>query len=370
MIYRVEIRDRDMEFVNVADKRIGRLQWAYSPVGGCGQFSFSALSKYCTELEFGGNFNVRIKRRDPDTRDFNLIYQGRIENTINEVKDDIEVILVQGYGYQSELSDIRVSRNYSSTEVSAIVKSILDNDVVPNTNITYDSGDIEDTGFTADSIDFKYATALDCMSKLAEIVGSREWGVDKDRKFFFKARSDAEGFHYPLGKKARNLTINASSREIANRVIVLGKEESGTQYIYTKDYAKSQLKYNRRDYVIQNSAVSTSSVAEQLADAVYAERNGIVERGSVEIIDDRIFEETIPVPLIKIITREITYDEREYDTFLYAGQEAFRINEVSYNVDASGVLRSMLDLGMKTPNIVEDIKKLKFSIENILQSGG
>jgi hypothetical protein len=370
MIYRIELRDRSMEFVTILDGRVANIQWGYSPVGGCSDFSFSALSKYCTELNFGANFNVRIYKRNFTTKAYDLVYQGRIENVEYSVSEDKEDVQVNGFGYQSELSDIIVNRNYTSTEISAIVKDILDNDVVPNTNVSYQISDLENTGFTPDSIKFSYVSALECFDKLADICGSREWGVNKNRQFFFKAQTEDIGWRYPIGGKLTSVKMNSSSREIANRIIVLGKEVSGSKYIYTKDYTQSQLKYKRRDKVESNSAVTTAQVAEELADAKYAEFKGVVDRASAELKDDVVFEETVPVKLFKIISREVRYNERNYNTLLYAGQNAFRIRKINYSIDDKSSLKINLELGQLLPDIVENIKQLKFSLNNEIQAGG
>jgi hypothetical protein len=105
------------------------------------------------------------------------------------------------------------------------------------------------------------------MQTLADVVGSREWGVDKDRKFFFKARSTDVGFRFPLDDKILSFSNNTSSVDIINRVIVNGGDVSGSAYREVIDYPASQHKWGRRDKVLSNSALVTSQVANQFADA-------------------------------------------------------------------------------------------------------
>ena len=199
MIYRVELRDRDMNFAKILDNRVFNIAWGYDAVGGCSGFSFGADTRYCSEVDFGANFNVRIYRRNPDTLTYDLWYQGRIEVVTNNVTGKKEEISISGFGYQSELNDVIVNDSYTSDEISVIVKNVLDTYVTPNTNITYDSADIEATGFTPDSLDFSYVSAKEIFQKLADITGGIEWGVDKDRKFFFKAKSTKANFFFDKG---------------------------------------------------------------------------------------------------------------------------------------------------------------------------
>ncbi|QGH73031.1 MAG: tail protein [Siphoviridae sp. ctCJE6] len=369
MIYRIELRDRDFEYINTLDNRAGNPHWSFSPVGGCAELSLRAHSRYCTELDLAPTFNIRLKRRNPNTKVYDLVYQGRIETVNYGVGEDEEFIDIQAFGYQSALNDIIVNRNYTGQEVSAIVKDILDQDVVPNTDLTYDAGDIENTGFSG-NFKLEYTTAKDAIEKLATIAGGIEWGVDANRKVYFKAQSNVEAFHYPMEKKITNFKLNSSSREIINRVIVIGKDVSGSKYVYTKNYSVNQNKYKRRDKIIQNSAVDSDAVAEQLADAEQALGDGIVDRGSFELLEEVILESSIPVGLIKIASREVAYDERNWNTFLLAGQGPFRIRKINYKLNEDSKLSVQVDFGQPLPSIVESINRLKYSIDNVIQSEG
>ena len=363
MKHRIELRERDMTFVNVLDDRAIDLKWGFDPVGGCSEFSFKAPSKYCTEIDLGANFNVRIYLRNEATKAYDLAYQGRLESH-NVSLDKPETIEVQGFGYQSQLQDIVINTTYSSQEISVIVKSILDNHVVPNTDITYDAGDVPATTFTPNSIKFEYSTAQEAFAKLADIVGNIEWGVDKNRKFYFKARSEVVGFYYPAGsKEILNFRMGVSAMEITNRVIVRG--DAG--YVRTVDYASSQLKYKRRDKVIQNAGITTDAVADQFANAYQDPRNDATDRGSIKINDNVVFESAIPIPLIEVDTRETVYDEKEYDTFLYAGQPPFRIRRISYTVGRNKDLVAVLELGTNLPEFVEKIKQIEYNLEQATQ---
>ena len=368
MDYKLIVSDRDFVVLEDLTAKAGALRWDYNRIGGCGKFSFNIPIDYCTETSLGGNFNVKIYRRNPTTNAYDLWYQGRIENKIHNVRGRDEIITIRGSGYQSELADIYIDRDYSNIEISAVVKDILDNDVVPNTNITYSASDIVSTGFTADTLKFN-TTALNAMRTLADIVGSREWGVDKNRQFFFKARSTVTGFHYPFGSKIFNLSIDNSSKEIVNRVIVTGGDVAGSPFVRIVDDAQSQLKWKRRDKVVQNSAITTNAVADQFAQAIFAENSDIVQMARCTIIDEILIEENIPIPLFEIITREIAYDEEYYDTFLYAGQEPFQISRVSYRLDNLSNLIIDLQLGQLRPGVAESISQIEYKLDQLRSQG-
>lgn len=367
MIYRVLIEDRDLSFYNEIRKPLG-LNWEYNALGGCGAFGFTAYSKFCTDILFGSNFNIKILRRNPTTKNYDLWYQGRIEDKQYDISSGQEIVSISGYGYQSALNDVIINQDFTSQEASVIVKSILDTFVVPNTKITYDNADIEATTLTIDSIKFSYVTAAQALKTIAEAVGGREWGVDRNRKFFFKAQSSTTGFNYALGKKVKNLRVNNSSRSVANHIIIQGGDVSGSPFVYVKDYLSGQAKYGRRDLILQRTAVVTNQIAQQIADAAYAERSDVSERVRCDLLDEVLIENTLPIPLFKIKTREYLYDEANYDSILYSGIEPQRISKVRYKIGQASELIISMELGQVFASEVENIKQLEFKLDQLRQA--
>lgn len=365
--HKIVISDRSFNVIDEIQDDAFNVQWDYDRIGGCGAFSFEIQKKFFEDLTLGGDFNIKIYLRNPTTKAFDLRYQGRMPHKIYQVRGEEETITVSGLGYQSQLGKIYVDRDYTSQTVEYIVKHILDNDVTPNTDISYVAGDIENTGVTLDSIKFN-TDALKAMQTLAEIVGSREWGVDKNRKFFFKTRSSTVGLRYPITGKGR-YTDEISTDEIVNRVVVTGGDVSGVPYLVTFNYSLSQLKWKRRDRTVQNSAITTSAVAQRFADALNAEFDDAIHRVRFEFLDDTQIEATLPIPLVQLLSRQITYGEKPYGTFLYSGRVNYQVNKISYRMDDTGVITTTMQLGQLRPQISEDISQLAYQIEQLRQQG-
>ena len=368
MVVRVEIRDRSFNLLEILDNEFMGLSWDYSRVGGCGSFRFNLPRKFCDEKYISGDFNVRIYVRNDSTKAFDLWYQGVVENKQPNVKDD-EQITVSGHGYQAQLSRIYVDEDYTGQEVSVIVKDILDTYVVPNTDITYEVGDIVTTSFTPTTIKFN-TSAMDALQTLADTVGTREWGVDKDRKFFFKARSSTVGFRFALGRDVASFSSDDSFKDIVNRVIVQGGDVAGVPYSATYNHTLSQLKYGLRTRVIQNSSITTADVASQFANSVLAEFTDVVRKGTCEIINNTSrIETTVPIPLFALTSRPILYGERLYGTFLYSGEISYQVNRINYKFSDDGNLSMSLDLGKLRPDISEVIGQLNYQLEQLRTAG-
>jgi len=366
MITRIELRDKSFNLLEIMDKEFMNLSFGYSRIGGCDSFSFDLPREFCNERFISGDFNIRIYKRNDSTKDYDLIYQGLVEDKNPSVKGQEETIQVSGHGYQVQLDRMYIAnKTYTSTEVSEIVKDILDTYVVPYTDITYDNDDIEITTFTPSSIKFN-TTAKNALQTLADIVGLREWGVDKDRKFFFKQRSSAIGMRFVFGNKVTGFTSDDSFKDIINRVIIQGGDVSGTPYTNTYNNLVSQTKYGRRDQVISNSSVTEDDVAEQLADAVLNEKSDVVRRAKLELVDyNTLIEEAIPIPLVAMVSRGVAYGERRYGTFLYAGEISYQVNKITYKINDVGILTTNIDMGAARPNLSETIAQLEYELENL-----
>lgn len=365
--HKIVISDRNFNIKEEIQDIASNIQFEYTRLGGCGAFSFDVPIAYCRELALGGNFNVKIYWRNPATKSFVLRYQGRIEDKINNVGADSESITIQGMGYQSALSDIFINRSYSSQEVSVIIKSILDNDIVPNTDITYDSADIEVTSFTPTS--YPIATdGLQAIQNLSDLVGAREWGVDANRKFFFKQRSAAIGFRFPFGSKILTFSDDNTTKQIVNRVIIIGGTlGDGSTYTKTFNEPNSQAKWKRRDSSIQNSSIITDDVAEQFANAVFAQYSGVTHSAQLVALDDSQIEVAIPIPLVQLRPKIVTYGTTTYGSNLYSGLINYQVNRIQYKLDSDGVMSWTMQIGTLIPSIAEAVKGLEYNIGQIQQ---
>lgn len=362
--FRVELRDRTFRVLEVLDNEYIDLNWSYARIGGCGDFNFELPRKLFEEKAVSGEYNIQIKYRNPDTSNYDLWYQGVIQNKIPNVNGNSENISISGFGYSTQLSRIYVSANYTSTEVSVIVKSILDTYITPNTDITYDAGDIEATTFTVDDIDFE-DDAMSAIQKLADLVGIREWGVDKDRKFFFKARSAEVGRIFYLGKEIARFNENQDFDAIVNRVYIQGKEDAGTPY-FSAAYsdAASIAKYGLREKVITNSSISTNEVAEQFANATLEEFADVQRKANFSVIGlEAQIEATNPIDLVNVIKKQDRYGQKEYGTGLYSGRVNRVLNRINYSVTNNNSLEISVDAGSIRPKISEELSRLTYKLE-------
>jgi hypothetical protein len=325
--------------------------------------------RFCEETFLGSNFNVKIYVKDETDNEYDLWYQGRIEDKSNDVRGVNEKITIRGNGYQSQLKDIYIDQDYTSEEASQVIDDIMTNHVEPNTDITYTySGNVEATSFTFDSLEVN-KDSLDAIQTVSDVVGTREWGVDANRNFYFKARSTSVGFRFPIDDKVIQWNNDSTSKDIVNRVVIIGGEVSGSPYTRIVNKAKSQNKWGRRDRVVQNSSIVTSTVADQFAEAIFSEFDDITRRAKVKVVDKQLIESTIPIPLASIIGKQVTYGSKKYGEMLYSGRINYQVNRVTYQIDRLGNLIVGMEVGQLRPDISEKISQLQYRIDQLANTG-
>ncbi len=361
--YRVELRDESFNILAMLENEAIGLRWDYNRIGGCGAFSFTLPRRFNDQGNLGGDFDVRIYKRT-GSGTHALWFSGFIEDR-SPLFSEPENISISGYGYIAQLNRVIVDKTYTSNEISIIVKDILDTFVTPNTDITYDAGDIVATSFTADSLVFK-TTAMNAMKTLAELAGTREWGVGSDRKFFFKTRSTSVGFYKHRGKDVRQFSNIDSFRDIVNKLYIEGGDVAGTKFTRTVEDTSSQTKFGLREQIIQNSAIITNDVADQYGGAILVEKADLSRRGKIIIVNDKErTEDTVPLGLFVFKEEGVRYGEELYGTFLYSGDVEYQINKISYKIEQDATITKTLSLGQLRPELSEELEKLKLEIENL-----
>lgn len=360
---RLELRDKSFTVLEILDREYLDLSWSYSRIGGCGEFSFGLPRELFEEGSISGDFNVRIYSQNQDTRGLDLWYQGLVEDKVPSVRGNSEKIEISGHGYSVQLPRIYIDQTFSNTEISLIVASIIGTDVSANTDIIFDASLIATTSFTPDELDFN-DDAQSAIQKCADIVGGIEWGVDRDRKFFFKAKDTEVGLRLPFGKDITKFTEDIDFRSIVNRAVVQGAQVGGTYYQSTYNEDNSQLKYNLRTSVLSNSSILTDAVASQYATAYFADYAKPQRRANCDLIGfEGLVEATVPLSLVNFIVKNITYGTRKYGTFLYSGIIDRQINRISYSVKSRNSLSVSIDFGLSRPNISEQFNRIEYNLD-------
>jgi hypothetical protein len=330
--------------------------WTYQRIGGCGDASFVLSRDYEEAGGFSGNHEIKVYVRDETGPRFSLFYDG-IVYAIDPALGEQDTITVYTTGYGHELNWLVVNATYTNTEISAIVKTILDTIVVPNSDITYVASDIENTGYAPSSISFLGSVA-EAFDTLAKLGGVMEYGVDRNRAFYFKIPSTTLGYKFPTGGRLNQLQEMVDFDKIVNQIVVRG---AGTVK-RTRNSTQSQEKYRIRADVIENTSVTVDAVADQLGDAILADRAEASLRSVVGLVGSRtLYEGTTPIPKVGVLKSTKKYGTFKYGAASYQGTYAYRVSRIDYTLSEAG-LNVRFELGIARPRASEMLAQLQDSI--------
>lgn len=218
---------------------------------GCGEFSFELLAHPPQPILYNYRIDIHLYG------DINPWYSGEI---MSRPKDGTTILPLAygGYGYFGQLETCKVNQQYNATtfptagdrDVGEIADHVMRTFVEPETDIVYDAALIESPSFTVTDIIFERLSARDTMDRLAEIAQNFQFGVDENRKFFFReidsdVNADAVRF---VGKDINKFDLKEDSIDkVRNEIdIISGLITSGSNYITTVSDATSQGKYGKR----------------------------------------------------------------------------------------------------------------------------
>lgn len=307
--YNVELRDKAGYLKGYLTPYAKDVSWEWNRIGGCGRCKIGLVMPY-RKLEFGARDDIQIRIKSGATS--KLVYRGWISNITPSLKSPQEITLdVRGY---FDLLDFLVIHNagakkvYSNILVSGIVNSIVDTFVTPNFNIT--KGTIDIALFNVDTLQFKCKVS-EALRTLAELEGRIEYGIDEDLTFFWRTESTVLARKFFVGNNVENFERRVDWSKLLNRIYFEGGDVAGTSYLKTAEGIDSQTMYFLAEGIISNSAIVTSSVADQYLSEILRERSSpeLMLRFKVPNTSIRL-EDTIP--LGEVAVYDADYDENMY----------------------------------------------------------
>lgn len=233
-------------------------------------------------------------------------------------------------------------------------------DFVPRTKAYSFNYDLTD--FSMDRIYFD-ETAYEAISKLADIAGQREWGVDADKIFYFKKRDNNITRWINITEKGIRFTPEKDFNPVITKIYLLGGEGYEANFSITN-------KKSIKEELVSNSAIVTQSVGQQFA-RMYLKEKGVPSRSySLDLAGyNQRIESTVPLGKVALFEKkglQSRYDTTaKYDSDIKydGGVESFQIERIKYTLTEDGINVS-LTLGTSLPSIVDDMAKMEYLISS------
>jgi len=187
-----------------------------------------------------------------------LRFRGRIE----KVSYQGNRLKVTGRSESLKFMDITVTKQFSNTETSSILKSLVDS---YGTGFTYSNVETSNINLT---VSWTQKPFWECIQELCTAAGF-DCYVDADLDFHYfqsgSVKNQYEGIVHDynlieVGEFAEDLAL------IKNRIIVYGAAQDGIQIIYTADDIDSQTAYGIKEETVNDDNIVDYASAQELAE--------------------------------------------------------------------------------------------------------
>lgn len=269
-VFPLQVKGYKIIFYDTTGEKIGELSSETgTPLGlliefelidhGCGSFKME-LSELPAELEeVTGDYRVDIHLFG----DINPWYSGYILNPPKPGSTESKIIY-EGYGYYNQLNDQPIKRSYENKLITYIVRDIISTIIEPETDIVYSALSIINSSIMVAAISWKHISAKDVLSQLSELVLGYQFGVDEQRRFFFRQKDTSinQFAHWWAGKNLQTFIPAEDRSTIRNRLYIYTAENEDEPVCVVDDLV-SQALYRVRADKLTMPSILDASLAEE-----------------------------------------------------------------------------------------------------------
>ena len=312
----------DIQVLNLEEQRI---EWWQHKNGGCGSF------RLLTHEDFGAIFDdimadswevhVRIKLGGEYTH--TTWYRGIIRSLKTEYQGQELFTELRGYGYVELLDNIQVQHEYpAGMTVKQIVDDIIDVYIKPNSRIVrpndidvtnLDTG-VDDSSYVTNTPIYFECSALKAIKLLAELQGTREFGVDAHGAIYFKASSSVIGKNFFLSNDILQKVDGGKTFIEANDIKVAGKALGGKNFLLNRQDITDVSNTGLYESTAEVPWLSGDVDAARWADNIIA-KHKISQTWSTftwKNVDENLTV-TRPIDRIKVYGTDVSNDVKEYE---------------------------------------------------------
>lgn len=359
---RIELRDNNGVLLSYINNILNSASWSWDRIGGCGECKLKLQTGFDSVVagSFAEDSEVRIYIPNV-AGTAELWYSGYVDKVTPTV-GATEFIDLYCLGYVNQLKRVVISdKTYTGQELSVIAKDVAEVYSTGITSITSASASYDDTGFSADSIYFN-ESAFEVFTKLADIAGKMEWGVDENKAFFFKKRDENINHFFNYKQDFVSFQPIRDFNEIITEMYLEGSDGYKQTFSVTN-------KITTRQVAVQNSSISTQSVGYQYARSILKEKGQVkISYQGRQIGRTTRIESTVPIGnalLSEKVFVRLLYDvaTQLYDSGLKydGGNIKLQIEKIKYDLRDSGI-NATIAFGAVPTSLSDEFAKLEYQI--------
>ena len=289
------------------DKRIlskdyQRIEWDYYRVGGGGAFRLLLRSDFpelSDAVENGWEVHVRIRQQKNTNKvaftdgisvtpvtlsdtDYITWYRGVIRSATYDQSGSERIVDVRGWGYIEQLNKIFVQKKYPKLlTVREIVEDILVHYITPYSRVIRQPSSFDPTNFGLDQSIYQTqgelhfeTTAFRALKTLAELQGNIEFGVDAERRFYWKQTTTTIGHNFFLDRDGVHSRSGGRTNQMVNQIKVEGTHCGPREHLTIRGDVTDITRRGLYETAMETPPLSHVIDASRWADNIIADKKG------------------------------------------------------------------------------------------------
>lgn len=250
------------------------------------------------------------------TYGWHMGFVTQVEKPGTTPRDDY---VIRGHGLRDQLESVSAEQNISAvTDVGQIVSDLVQNYIVPNTDIGYDSSKITtSTGvLTAQDIELGKQSISEVLDALAAMANYR-WGVNGDGNLFFEPAPSTNNRTYFVGFDCEEFELVEDIESVRNSIKVKRQQSKASSDAAAgwvigaiREDASSQAKFGVREYEFTAPGYWTDDDCGTLADSILASKKDPPNTGRCRSYLVQDSDDFVPVSIHRWVFGVDNYDSQ------------------------------------------------------------
>lgn len=316
----------------VLSKTYQKVEWDYHRTGGCGQFRLLLREDFPElndSVQDGWEIHIRIRTMtqanelynskgtaaqattladDLTNTQYETFYRGVIRSVQYEQQGEERLVDIRGWGYIEQVNKVFVQKTYKKgLKVKDIVDDILDRYLTPYTRIIRPSDTFDPTNRGIDPANYQLngdlrfeCTAFRALRFLSELQGDVEWGVDAERRFYWRNESSSVIKNIYTNEDAISVISGGRTSKRINQIKVEGEHCGPREHLTIRGDVTDITNRGLYEVAVEQPWLTDIQDSSRWADNIIADRKSRIDWKIVKVEDiDRRIERQHPIPKIQ-----------------------------------------------------------------------
>lgn len=332
--------------VNTTPDSVGWIDFSIKQkrIGGLDNFEFS-ISKNL-DIPFYNQMEVRFLFAGNHWFTGELTYKPELDSRDTKYK-------FQGVGYSSYLKKIKITQTYQNKSFIFILQDLIENYIFGYTPILYNLELLNVPNIIISYFEIKNKSLDKVMQMLLKIANVNyktlqyEYGVDKNRQFYFRPISNDIYRGFFEGFQFQDPEVKSNVKDVINRVdiyrAVLGSNE--LEYVSTVQNTESQEKLGLANRDLEIPDFMDQITAEKIANAIIERLDEVKETVKLKILDTE--DEPYPIGFYAINSKIDNYN-KVVNNFDKLAEWTRHGNNTTISIDETKVLSGRRSMKITT----------------------